>query len=156
MDELNKPVKFKKFEINFTKNEYEWFGKVDHFGEFESIEFSIDLRTNSFTDNNWEKLPAFFDFLDINLKIFIQKSIQPLISFATHSNYFSSRELENLEPVFLNWVQILDNIHTAFDSKWKFELEFEMMNNEEPIDTYGRWIITFSGICISGIRRIDW
>ncbi len=151
-------IKSKNFELFFSRDEGEWVGKVNNFGEFSNIEFSIDLDKQNFNEKNWKHVPHFIDFLEINLNDFIQKSFIPLTSFALKSGYFNANE-NQLHFDFLNTVQILDNSFSANDSNWTFELLFNTKNannSNTNIDAYGLWIITFSGKCISGIRRINW
>lgn len=154
-----KPIQTKNFSLEFSEDEDQWIGVAKDFGGFDSLEFTVDTAQHLFPDTNWEALPRLIDFLEVNLAYFIQKSMVPLKSFAQHSGYFSSAEAQDIDFEFLNWVQIVDNTYSANDAHWQFELEFSTLNKKdslENIDGYGRWTVTFSGKCISGIRRITW
>ncbi|MBE9599479.1 hypothetical protein [Pedobacter sp. MC2016-24] len=157
--EERKNIKAKNYDLTFSKDEEQWIERVENFGIYESIEFTVDLERQSFTEDNWLTLSGLIDFLEINLATFVEKSIEPLTSFAVKSGYFNEEQLQYINFGFLNWVQIVDNTFSANDYNWNFELEFSINNIEntiENIDAYGRWTITFSGKAVSGIRRITW
>lgn len=154
-----KLVQAKNFSLEFSEDEDQWIAVGKDFGGFDSLEFTIDTEQHLFPDTNWETLPRFIDFLEVNLAYFVQKSLIPLKSFAQQSGYFSSLDTQDITFGFLNWVQIIDNTFSANDANWQFELEFSTQHKKDSLDNidgYGRWTITFSGKCVSGIRRITW
>lgn len=149
MNETIKTINSKNFDVLFTQTEdkTEFFSRLLNFGGVENIEFSIDLE-RYFNNEIWGKLPHFIDFLESNLKLYIEKAIIPLTTFAQHSGYFKSEETQNLKFEYNHTIIILDNTF-SIANRWNFELDFAIQN----MDPDGRWFVTFDGNCISGIRR---
>jgi hypothetical protein len=159
MEEHTKIIRSKNFETTFrlTDDKDEWCAKISKFGGLDNIELSINLE-NYFNESSWAKFPDFIEYLNENLSLYIEKAIDVLPEFAKMTGYFSTETTETLNFGFGNFIIYKDNSFTLAD-RWEFELDFSTNSKEgsiENIDGYGRWLVTFNGNCIGGIRRETW
>lgn len=145
----------KNIPLSVSSDNKERFWRIDAFGGQDyQVEFSVDL-TQPFDERNWEHLPDLLAFLDENLPQYLERSLHALPIFAELSGGFDAEKLKNLEFEFDFVVQIPDNWacwHEAVNKKqnrWEFELIFAENNHDDA----GKYIVSFSGKLLSGIRR---
>lgn len=133
--------------FKLTNDEDEWFTRLENLDGFDEMELSIPVN-DSFSEESWDKLPEFLQYIEENLSKHIHKALIPLTSFAKLSGYFNEDQQKLLDFSFNLCVVYTDNTFVLAD-RWHFDLDF----HADGADDYARWFVSFEGDCISGIRR---
>jgi hypothetical protein len=148
---MTEKVKITNQEMEFTKTDNEWLGKIS-LSDNKQIEITINSTNYTKDIIDWTKIEMFMAYFVAHREEHEKQSLLVLKTLARATKFFPENTIDNGNFIAYG-VEILDNSFSIGDN-WKFELCFEFDNDgEEPIDPYGYWFVTFSNKGIIGVRR---